>query len=982
MKYILIVYLFIQTTLSAIGSWSVNNRSHPELKWKTIKTENFDIHYHEGIREIALSGASIAEQVRPTLIKQMSLDSLPRLDIVFTSEDEILNGFAMPSNNTIIWVDQNDAALWNGDEKWLRTVLAHELQHLVYFNTVKGPRWLPFPMGYFFNGVPLWFVEGIAEYYTEKWRPFRYDISHKGHVLRNTVHKIKDPHNDGFSKSLYFAERFGDSTIGKILNHRNKLGFLYFESSFKKHTGIKVKQFNEDWRRHMNTFYYGQRAQKERIEDIGKVSKLPMNRVKTFVYFPDTIRIAMIGQMTKGQGDYSLVLATRDTLKEKKIFKERLKKAQKKDKKAKRVKPKWKLKEIDHGKFGEMIQNLDVSLDGNSIVYPKYGYGENQSLQFDIWKFDLKTNIKSKLTTSKRANYPKFSPDSKTICFVAHSKSTTQLYTMDSEGNGIKQITDNKGDVQIITPAWSPDGQSISFAQSDESGHMDIYLFDISEGRLKKLTETPEADYLPIWNPDGKTLFFTGLYDYTPNLYKINLNTGEIIQNTDVGDVLIGTQWNIKNSSITALTLSSVDSSRIVEVSSERSIVKSKTIMNPKFSSWRTKVPDYPLLGINSKKRVNIISEEKYNFLKNIVHTGTIIYPDPESLLLNTAFSDGLGRHDIAGIYLTDYSKIHSFAFQYRNSTGFPIGGFWGIDFYKDINFQFQLYNQESYLVEFFDGFSLWGSFPYNFGKNLSTNHSLDYSIQFLDRIAIDSTESLIFESPESGKEGGLNFRYSYLSKRSHIRNMFLPNQGFGFEFISKKISRSIWGDFDYSKNELDAFFNKKLGPFTLYGRSRYEHLNGEFPNQEKLGIFDIPNYYIAGSTVPGREYMSPRGYNVTDIVELKTGNKATMHTLELRAPIIPVSVFEILKVLKLEKPTIALISDFGSAWDNRFNKEDIIATTGVEFRFAMTLANVPLFIFSYGWAQENNQWQSKLKEENDDIMPNPYFQMTLINPF
>ena len=60
MKYTLIIYLLIQTTLSAIGSWSVNNRSHPELKWKTIKTENFDIHYHEGIREIALSGASIA----------------------------------------------------------------------------------------------------------------------------------------------------------------------------------------------------------------------------------------------------------------------------------------------------------------------------------------------------------------------------------------------------------------------------------------------------------------------------------------------------------------------------------------------------------------------------------------------------------------------------------------------------------------------------------------------------------------------------------------------------------------------------------------------------------------------------------------------------------------------------------------------------------------------------------------------------------
>ena len=129
-------------------------------------------------------------------------------------------------------------------------------------------------------------------------------------------HRIQDPHNDGFSKSLYLADRFGDSTITKILNHRNKAGFLYFESSFKKHTGIKLKQFNEDWRRHMNTFFYGQRAQKERLEDVGKVHALPMKRVAAFDVFNDTMRIAMIGLMSKGQRDLSLVVATRDTAKE------------------------------------------------------------------------------------------------------------------------------------------------------------------------------------------------------------------------------------------------------------------------------------------------------------------------------------------------------------------------------------------------------------------------------------------------------------------------------------------------------------------------------------------------------------------------------------------------------------------------------------------------------------------------------------------
>ena len=179
-------------------------------------------------------------------------------------------------------------------------------------------------------------VEGMAEYYTEKWRPWRFEMSHRGHVIRNTVSKIRDPHNDGFSKTLYLADRFGDSTITKILNFRNKLGYLDFEHSFKKHTGITVKQFNEDWRRLMNTFYYGQRSQKETLNEAGLVRKLPVKRVVAFDYFSDTNRIAIVGQLSKGQGDLSLILATRDTLKEKKTRKKRLKKSKKTGKKPKK----------------------------------------------------------------------------------------------------------------------------------------------------------------------------------------------------------------------------------------------------------------------------------------------------------------------------------------------------------------------------------------------------------------------------------------------------------------------------------------------------------------------------------------------------------------------------------------------------------------------------------------------------------------------
>ena len=98
-----------------------------------------------------------------------------------------MNGFAMPTYQTFIWVDQNDAAIWLEKGKWLEQVLAHELQHIVLFHKIKT--WMPQPLGYLFSGLPGWAVEGLAEYETESWRPYRADLSHKRHILKNTTRK-------------------------------------------------------------------------------------------------------------------------------------------------------------------------------------------------------------------------------------------------------------------------------------------------------------------------------------------------------------------------------------------------------------------------------------------------------------------------------------------------------------------------------------------------------------------------------------------------------------------------------------------------------------------------------------------------------------------------------------------------------------------------------------------------------------------------
>jgi hypothetical protein len=317
---ILIFLLLLTQGFSQTWSWT--GRTHGELNWSTIETEHYRLHYHQGIENIAKEGATIAEQVRPILLKQMDLKDIPTIDIIFTTEDEIMNGFAGPTYQTFIWVDQNDAAIWLEDEKWLYQVLSHELQHIVFFHRIKT--WLPEPWSFLISKTPLWVAEGLAEYETENWRPYRADISHKFHVLKNDMDDM-DPHHDGYSKMLYWSDRFGDSTIVKTLSERNDVGLFNFAKAFKKSTGITMGQFNEDWRRHMNTYYYGYRAQKEAIAEIGSVVTLPIEKLYGFSFYSDSTQIAITGLDDKGQGDMSLYILERDTTKEREAREERKK---------------------------------------------------------------------------------------------------------------------------------------------------------------------------------------------------------------------------------------------------------------------------------------------------------------------------------------------------------------------------------------------------------------------------------------------------------------------------------------------------------------------------------------------------------------------------------------------------------------------------------------------------------------------------------
>ncbi len=953
LRWIGLTALIILSVLQGQSFRAWNSRTHPELKWQVISTDHFNIYYHQGLEDVARRGATIAEQVYQPIMDQLELEDFGKTDMVFTAEDEIMNGFAMPTNQIFIWAYQNDAVGWfTGSEKWLKTVIAHEFQHVAFMNGVKT--WLGV---WNLLMVPGWFIEGTAEYYTEKWRVGRSDSDLKVHTYMNKIDRL-DPHDAGYAKVLYLADKYGDSTITRLVHYRDTLKVggrklltlpYIFKRAFKQVTGQSVAHFEEEWRRVMNTYYYGYRGQKEGVEEVGEPVVIPnLSSIRGLAISPDSSLVAVVGRAEKGMQDWSVYTVSTDSA-------------------HKRV-------ELHYGQFSG---NPAWSPDGKTIAISEYHRGRHGSLLWDIRLIDVMRRRARWLTRNARAIAPVWSPDGRYILYASHPGQTTNLYLTDPDGEHVTRLTAFTGDVQLQDPQWSPDGAQIVFAVQEEDGDVDIAVVGVDGEGYRKLTRDPEEDLSPLWSADGQWIVFTSFRNSTPNLYRVPASGGEVIPMTDVAEGIYATQIMPGTGEVVAMTLGDVDTVRVRRLPLERTVENSgPPVMRERFTRWREGQPEIPVPAVDLAEALPVEGPRPYRSWGTWRPLARLVLPDIYSIGALGLWQDALGKNQLLLAGEARYEDWDWGGIVYWTNARFA--PFLTLTAYRDFKFRIRGYGN-GYLLEEISGVEASALYPFNRGHRLTSEHSVAVSAGGFHRRPVEGIpeeKDTLLGAPEEVEEGRLTVRYQWKSQRPHRQSGYLPPGGTGLRLRYDHYTSALFGEVDYGKGEADVFTHRKIPktPLVVFARLVGTFLTDTPPPQDQIGLVTNPPVYLNPGSLLGMlgDFVeAPELHSLRGLADPKLGNRVVSGTLELRLPLVEKPPVKVLG-LGLGQFTAAIFTDFGQVWDG--DGAEARLTQGLEIKANLIVGDFPLLTLAFGQAGDQDAWQQGA--------PLTYLRLGLVSPF
>lgn len=427
-----------------------NKANYEDFEFDVYRSPNFEIYHYldnpERLKEYTLEAEqwyNMHQRVLRDTIKQRNPIVLYNNHADFQQTNTISGNIGVGTGGVTEALKNRVVLPLAMSHQQSHHVLGHELVHAFQYNMILGGDSTSLRN---LGNLPLWMVEGLAEYmsigsvdaHTAMWM--------RDAVLRDDVPTLKDLQNPE-----YFPYRYGqvfwafltglkgDNVIAPFFMATAKYGL---EAACMQELSMSQKNLSDLWVQAVKAHFGKFIGDAKEDRQVGKqlLSKENAGEIN-------------IAPEISPNGRYVIFLSEKD------LFSIDL--------------------FVADARTGEIIKKVASSRKAGHI--DDFNYIESSG----TW-----------------------SPDSKEFAFVAISKGRNILLIKDAlSGKTVKELP-IEGVQSFSNPTWSPDGKTITVVGLVE-GQTDLYSVNIRSGEVEQLTDDIYSEMHPRWSEDGTYLVFS-----------------------------------------------------------------------------------------------------------------------------------------------------------------------------------------------------------------------------------------------------------------------------------------------------------------------------------------------------------------------------------------------------------------------------------------------------------------------------------------
>ena len=508
-----------------------NKVQYRAFDFQIIRTEHFDVYYYPQEREAALDAARMVERSYARLSRVLQHEFRERKPlIIYASHTDFQQTNALP------WfVDESTGGVteslksrmilpFTGSYADFDHVLTHELVHGFQYDVIFR-RGVVNEASPFTARLPLWFMEGMAEYLSI------------GRIDAHTVSWLRDAVLNGYLRSIaemsqrddYLSYRFGqslwsfigtkwgDEVVGILLQKAPRIGI---ERAFASTLGLSLDELNQEWQAEVRTTYLTQVIEFDQPEVFAQ--RLTNHDELYDPWFlapavsPDGNDFVYLSQRDGFAFDLWLADARTGKVKKRLVGSAR-----------------------DAGLESLRYMNSGASFspDGRYIAFAGKDGGQDALYIYDIQRDRMRRKLKFDLNG---ISAPSWAPDGTRLVFTGLDGGLSDLFVTDLDGSLTRLTNDRYAD---LLPSWSPDGSRIAFTTDRTGtdlnllvyGNMRIAVMDVATNRIDVLPQQEEGKNVnAVWSPDGTKLVWVSDRTGTNDLYLYDLQQRELSRITDL----------------------------------------------------------------------------------------------------------------------------------------------------------------------------------------------------------------------------------------------------------------------------------------------------------------------------------------------------------------------------------------------------------------------------------------------------------------